>query len=294
MYKLLKAKPILEILDGDREFGTLNSEGSMSPIRLALPYLTGPDIVGIANKFGVVMSYGTDSRWQYMDRLLQGCIQNNKISSLLGYLFSKDQFSNILRGYSPDIIELSHKKIVETVIDKINGELYFGDHELYVVGSSFIVKKIGSTVSVAAPTIQKIDREYIKNISERALKDISDSNFDSAITKARTLLEESFIYVIEQKSEKPAGAGDIMKLFNQVKTLYNMHQDKDADKRINGLLSGLEKIVSAIAEMRNGNSDSHGVGAKRISISDHHARLFVNSAMVMADFILDIGNRNAN
>jgi hypothetical protein len=43
--------------------------------------------------------------------------------------------------------------------------------------------------------------------------------------------------------------------------------------------------------MRNKNSDSHGIGAKRINIDEHHARLFVNSAMTMADFILAVGNR---
>jgi hypothetical protein len=52
----------------------------------------------------------------------------------------------------------------------------------------------------------------------------------------------------------------------------------------------LEKIVSSIAEMRNNNSDAHGVGSQRISISEHHARLLVNSAMTMAEFILSVGN----
>ena len=75
-------------------------------------------------------------------------------------------------------------------------------------------------------------------------------------------------------------------MFKQVKTLYNMHTDPNTDRRINTLLSGLNNIVSAIAEMRNKDSDAHGVGANRISIEEHHARLFVNSAMTMADFIL--------
>lgn len=70
-----------------------------------------------------------------------------------------------------------------------------------------------------------------------------------------------------------------------------MHQSKDIDKRINGLLSGLEKILSAIAEMRNKGSDAHGVGEKRIKIADHHARLFVNSAIIMADFILSVSEK---
>lgn len=39
--------------------------------------------------------------------------------------------------------------------------------------------------------------------------------------------------------------------------LYNMHQDKNLDKRFNGLLSGLEKILTAISEMRNKDSDAH-------------------------------------
>ena len=93
---------------------------------------------------------------------------------------------------------------------------------------------------------------------------------------------------MRKKGETLSESGDIGKLYGQVKTLYNMHQSKDIDKRINGLLSGLEKILSAIAEMRNKSSDSHGVGAKRITIADHHARLFVNSAMTMADFVLSV------
>jgi hypothetical protein len=70
-----------------------------------------------------------------------------------------------------------------------------------------------------------------------------------------------------------------------------MHTDVNADRRINQLLSGLNNIVSAIAEMRNKDSDAHGVGAARIKISEHHARLAVNSAMTMAEFILSVANK---
>lgn len=69
-----------------------------------------------------------------------------------------------------------------------------------------------------------------------------------------------------------------------------MHANQKTDQRINMLLSGLEKIISAIAEMRNKGSDAHGLGAKRINISEYHARLFVNSAVTMADFILSVSD----
>lgn len=120
------------------------------------------------------------------------------------------------------------------------------------------------------------------------MDDIEQHNFDSAITKSRTLLEEVFCYVIEKRKENPSENGDMIRLFKQVKSLYNMHTDQNTDRRINTLLSGLNSIVVAIAEMRNKDSDAHGVGANRISIDEYHARLFVNSAMTMADFILSV------
>jgi len=40
--------------------------------------------------------------------------------------------------------------------------------------------------------------------------------------------------------------------------------------------------------MRNKDSDAHGVGARRIEIRDYHARLMVNSAAAMADFVLSV------
>ena len=172
--------------------------------------------------------------------------------------------------------------------EKDDGLLYFGGHELVILNSEFYIKKIGAKVEVQAPKIKTIDREYIKSISSRAMQDVDQSNYDSAITKARTLLEETFCYVVEKKGDTPSSSGNMSDLYKQVKGHYNMHADSNTDRRINTLLSGLEKIVSAISEMRNKDSDAHGVGASRISIDEHHARLFVNAAVSMADFILSV------
>ena len=194
----------------------------------------------------------------------------------------------MLRDLSVKDIQSAHEAILQKVLEQINSILYFGGHELRAIGKVYQVCNVGEVVAVAAPAVKIIDRAYIKDLAGRANKDIDEGNFDSAITKARTILEETFCYVIEKKGEVPSDSGDIGKLYGQVKTLYNMHADKNLDKRINTLLSGLEKIISAIAEMRNKESDSHGVGSKRIGIADYHTRLFVNSAIAMADFILSV------
>lgn len=295
LYRLLKTKDIIAILDGDKEFGIISLEED-DVIKVAMPNLSGPNLCSLSTLFGLPVEYvwgGANlSRWQYLDNLLEHCIKTDKCSDLLAHLFSKKQFANVLSGYSPNLIEELYSRIINEIINQINGLLYFSEHELVVVGERFIVRKIGSKIEIQAPKIKSIDREYIKDISGRAMDDVEKGNYDSAITKSRTLLEEVFCYVIEKKSETPSTSGDMAILYKQVKNLYNMHADKDIDKRINKLLSGLEKIVSAISEMRNKDSDAHGVGAKRIKIDEYHARLLVNSSMTMADFILAVEKNN--
>lgn len=296
-YELLKTKEIIAILDGDTKYQEYEFEdGTTVPV--AMPYLSGPDLCGVSTLFGLPMSYSWGkgaanlSRWQYLDNLMEHCMDENRMSDLLAYLFGKEQFANRLSGHGVDEIENAYAHIIAEIIQKINGLLYFGGNELTVMGNNFIVRAIGSKVEVQAPQIKSIDREYIKSISNRAMQDVEQQNFDSAITKSRTLLEETFCYVIEKKGETPSDSGDMMKLYRQVRELYNMHTDGNTDRRINTLLSGLNSIVSAISEMRNKDSDAHGVGANRIAIDEHHARLFVNSAMTMADFILSVAIKN--
>lgn len=287
LYKLLKNKEIIAILDGDTNFGKYEFN-DLSKTDISLPYLSGSKICDLSSRFGYPQTYSNMSRWQYFDDLLDNCISDDRCSDLLRYIFSISQFTEKLKGHSSEEIPKAHETIVTAVLNGINGLLFFGGNELARIGNQYVIKSLGSVVHISAPKIKTIDREYIKSISARALLDVEEKNYDSAITKSRTLLEETFCYLIEQKNETPSDSGDIAKLYKQVRTLYNMHTDANTDRRINTLLSGLNSIVSSIAEMRNKNSDAHGVGANRISIDEHHARLFINSAMTMADFIISV------
>lgn len=293
LYELLKTKEIIAILDGDTKYPEYEFEDDTT-VSVAMPYMSGPDLCSLSTLFGLPMSYSWGngaanlSRWQYLDNLMEHCMADNRMSDLLAYLFGKERFANMLSGHGAEEIENAYTHITTEIVQKINGLLYFGGNELTVIGNHFVVRAIGSKVEIQAPQIKSIDREYIKSISNRAMQDVEQQNYDSAITKSRTLLEETFCYVIEKKSKVPSDSGDMMKLYRQVRELYKLHTDGNTDRRINTLLSGLNSIVSAISEMRNKDSDAHGVGANRIAIDEHHARLFVNSAMTMADFILSV------
>ncbi len=288
-FELLKNKEILAILDGDTEFGTQDG------IRISMPYLSGPDLCNLSTKFGYHREYqwgsSNPSRWTILDDTIAHCIKRNSLSKLLSFIFSKENFQQSLKDVHISKIDYYYEYICATAISAINKVLYFSGKQFINVNGNFYIKDLEQELNIETPVIETIDRDYIRSLYERASKDIDDGNFDSALTKCRTLIEEVFCYAIEQANETPSDSGDIQKLYNQVKDLYNMHNNKDMDKRINTLLSGLNKIISAIAEMRNENSDSHGVGAKRINIEEHHARLMLNSASTVAEFLLAVVNK---
>ncbi len=152
-----------------------------------------------------------------MDNLLEYVIKENKVSQLLSYMMDKERFSDNLRNLSNvSDIEKMYKYILKKVLDQINSILYFGGHELVMINNQYVVKDKDEKININIPNINIINRDYIKDLSERAMKDIDDGNLDSAITKSRTILEESFCYVIEFKGEEPSDSGDIGKLYKQV------------------------------------------------------------------------------
>ena len=142
-YELLRKKEIIAILDGDTEIEKNNG------VRVAMPYLSGPSLCELSQKFGCFQEYHWGkskepnlSRWQYMDKILVYVIQENKMSQFLSYMMNKERFSESLRELnSVNDIDKTHKYIIEKVIEKINSILYFGGHELVILVNQYIVKK---------------------------------------------------------------------------------------------------------------------------------------------------------
>lgn len=285
-YELLKRKDIITILDGDV---TIEEK---EDYKVKMPYLSGPKLVEICNDFGLPTKYGTESRWVYLDDLLKHVIEKNRCDDLLRYLLNRDKFTDLLKLKNPEEISKAYEYIVQAVIDKINVILFMGGHELQCIQGHYYVVETGKTPVIEAPNIKLINISYVQGLRERCTEDFNAGNYDSVITKSRTVIEEVLIYILEQNQVEVEKKGDINKIYNQVKGLYNMRQDKGYDGRVNGLLSGLEKIVQSVAEMRNVNSDAHGVGSKRIIIKEREARLVMNSAVTFCEYILEIYKNN--
>ena len=310
-FKLLTARNIIDILDGDTKFGTFTFENGKY-FAIAMPYLTGPMSCSISTQFGLAVRYNFDttndkkqnkSRWTYLTDLFEYCINNGTCSNLLLNIFSQNNFTNEIfkenmkgdsYGYQnyqeldDNEINYAYKIIIERVIKEINELLKFSKKELAIVSDNIIIKPITDDIKIETPKIKNMDGKYIQSKANQAKVHIEPGQYDTALTQARTILEEVFSYVLERKNIEPIAAGKIGELYKQVREVYNMHIDDNTDKRIKKLLSGLNTIVDAIAEMRNQISDAHGQGSKRKSIRDYHARLAVNSAITAAEFILSV------
>lgn len=112
-FELLRVKSILAILDGDTDFGNLKVDGEDSNIKISMPYLSGPMLCDLSTRFGLPASYrwngGAQSRWAYLDNLMEYAIKNSRESDLLATLFSKGQFIDRLKGYTPEIIDFAYE-----------------------------------------------------------------------------------------------------------------------------------------------------------------------------------------
>lgn len=61
-----------------------------------------------------------------------------------------------------------------------------------------LVEREKGNIIIETPAIVCVNRNYIIDISTRVIRDVENGEYDSAITKSRTLLEEVFATLLKQ------------------------------------------------------------------------------------------------
>ena len=288
-FELLRNRKIIDVLIGDTRVYQ----------EYCMPYYSGPQLCELSTSFGLPQSYswggGCMSRWQYMDELLVHTNSIGKTNNLLAYLFDFARFASLDLKGNIEQIRAIHSAIVTEALKVINGNLVFSGYELVVLHNQFLLKKTGEDVVVEAPRVKIVTYQYIQDLPERIKDDLKNKDFDSVVTKSRTLLEEVFIYIIEKSTkERYSSKGNIQSIYAEVKDLINMRQQNDWDKRVNDMIGGINKIIDAIGSMRNMNSDAHGAGVGRITIKEREARMIASSAIMVAEYVLSVCQQDRN
>ncbi len=286
-YAILIQRPIIDILIGDKTYPI--NEGLWG-----LPYMSGPKLCELSTQFGLPRTYtwgasGQKSRWEYMQDLLRFVIKSNQLTSFFDFLFQLNRFECLRSLSSPEKIKEAHESIINAVLNNINACLLVSGKELRRSHFSYSVSTIGKTEIIEAPIIEDVSLAYIQKLPERIQSDLEKGDYDSVVTKSRTLLEEVLIFIIEKKRGATyESKGNLIEICKDCKQELGMMQHREWDKRINEMLSGLEKIINAISGMRNIGSDSHGVGSSRIDIKEREALLIANASMMYCEYILHV------
>ena len=283
-FKILINKDIINVLIGD-----VNVFGNFS-----MPYMKGPDLCDLCTKFGLHKTYNwgdgvNSSRWIYMQELLEYLNKQNRVGELLSYLMDISRFSILNSRVDANEVKDTYEAIIDGTIKTINAHLLMARKELRIVHDQFVIATIGEELSFDAPKVKIVTNQYIRELPFRINDDLTNKDYDSVITKSRTLLEEVLIYIIEKKtSECYKSKGDLVRIYQDATDLLNMRQKEEWDKRINELLGALHKLVNAISSMRNMNSDAHGAGQRRITIKKREALLVAHSSMILAEYCLSV------
>ena len=291
MYELT-SKEIVELFLGDKEINMYIDEVY---VRYSMPNLTHSDINSLAPTFGInnIDTVNTYNRTDKMSWLIKQCYDLNKENKLLEYFLDKKRYISNNREdfyvYEPDELEEKINKEIIAYLNYINTFLYYCDKKLISISNKYKVIEIVEDVQAINDIDSHISLEYVRKFPFRLKDNLDSGNYDTVITQSRTLIEEVYIHILEYSDEDYKSAkGNLKRLNSMVKDYLNMKTDKEYDKRINQLLSGLNKINDAIGDMRNENSDSHGVGSKRIQVNRREARLIMNSAITLCDYVLDV------
>ena len=155
----------------------------------------------------------------------------------------------------------------------IRGEPYFELHP--------IVENVIAAESLAATSHEAI-LEQVRKANDK----IKSGDFAGAIASAYTLVEELLKHLLTETSTPHKDSeGDIRALYMAVRgPLHLDPSEPGIDALLKPILSGFQKLVAGLYEVANKASDRH---ARKYSPAAHHAKLAVNSAFALCEFLVD-------
>lgn len=243
------------------------------------PYRKGTDLVEFFNRHGFRDVYGEGFPTRRV-------FAQTKIKELIGKPKLKDVVREML---DPRLWIDFHAGTIEEAVGKTNELLQYDGYEVIRDGNFYKVRELSGSIIEVETRFDKsseLSELLIEEQIGKCREKIEMGDYSGAITNARSLVEDVCMKIeSELGSTHHENDGDLNKLFTRVRKLLNLDPSrKDISDSLKQVLSGLASIVSGLASMRNKMSDAHAGNYKP---SRHHAKLAVNAAKTLADFLFE-------
>lgn len=139
---------------------------------------------------------------------------------------------------------------------------------------------------VHAPSLVQLTEESIQEHAEKARQKVASGDSAGAIANVYTLVEE-FLKQLLRKTNVAfnESEGDIRTLYRAVCTPLHLDpKGESLENYLKAILEGLQRQIQGLFEVANKASDRH---ARRYNPAPHHARLAVNAAFTLCEFLLE-------
>lgn len=143
-----------------------------------------------------------------------------------------------------------------------------------------------NVVTADAPSLVQLTEASIQENLEKARQKIVNGDPAGAIANAYTLVEE-FLKQLLRKTGTTfnENEGDIRALYKLLAEPLHLAPKSDSlESYLKAILEGLQRQIGGLFELANKASDRH---ARKYNPQPHHARLAVNVAFTLCEFLLE-------
>ena len=143
-----------------------------------------------------------------------------------------------------------------------------------------------NVVTADAPSLVQLTEASIQEHLEKARQKIANADPAGAIANAYTLVEE-FLKQLLRKTGTTfnENESDIRALYKLVAEPLHLAPKNDTlESYLKAILEGLQRQIGGLFELANKASDRH---ARKYNPAPHHARLAVNVAFTLCEFLLE-------
>lgn len=136
-----------------------------------------------------------------------------------------------------------------------------------------------------APALQQLHSASVTRAWEKAM-DRCESDPSGAITAARSMLESVCKHLLDGCGVTYGRHEDLPNLYHHLTTALHIAPNQQSDAALRQIVGGSHSVLNGLATLRNQLGDSHGRGEGGIEPTPSQAKLAVNLAGSLAQFLI--------